>query len=129
MPPLDWRPSASINNLRLRARLIAQIRAYFAAQAVLEVETPQLSPTTVSDSHLHSMRVPGYGYLQTSPEYAMKRLLAAGSGSIYQIARVFRAEESGAVITPNSRMLSGSHRLHARSTHRRRGRRGLYSAR
>lgn len=90
-----WPPTAPLANLRRRAQIVGAIRAHFAAHEVLEVDTPQICPATVSDPHLHSVHVPGYGYLQTSPEYAMKRLLAAGSGSIYQLARVFRGEELG----------------------------------
>lgn len=90
-----WQPSAPLANLRRRAEIVAGIRAYFSRHDVLEVETPQLASSTVTDPHLSSLRVPGYGYLQTSPEYAMKRLLAAGCGSIYQLAKVFRGEEWG----------------------------------
>ena len=64
MPALAWQPSASLANLRQRAQILAQIRAYFASQGVLEVETPQLCPATVTDPHLSSIGVPGYGYLQ-----------------------------------------------------------------
>ena len=75
----------------------------------MEVETPCLSQYTVTDQHITSFAVPtGAGaeyYLQTSPEYAMKRLLAAGSGSIFQICRAFRADEVGANHNPEFTML------------------------
>ncbi len=105
MSDLTWQPSAPLANLRRRAQILAQIRAHFAAHGVLEVETPQLCPATVTDPHLKSIEVAGYGYLQTSPEYAMKRLLAAGSGSIWQIARVFRADEVGRRHNPEFSLL------------------------
>jgi elongation factor P--(R)-beta-lysine ligase len=101
--PSDWRPAASIVTLTQRARLLARIRDYFARHDVLEVETPILSSAGSTDPNLHSFAArslaPGDAatprYLHTSPEFAMKRLLAAGSGSIYQIARVFRGGENG----------------------------------
>lgn len=79
---------------------MAQARSFFAERNVLEVDTPLLVQRSVTDPHLHAARVqlPGHRdglYLITSPEYAMKRLLAAGSGDIYQMGHVFRAEESG----------------------------------
>ncbi len=94
----DWRPTASLQTLRLRAELLATTRGFFAARRVLEVDTPALVRCAVSDVNLHSASVhlPGQSaplYLHTSPEYAMKRLLAAGSGDIYQIAHVFRGLE------------------------------------
>ncbi|MEQ1580517.1 MAG: EF-P lysine aminoacylase EpmA [Steroidobacteraceae bacterium] len=94
----DWRPSATRETLRHRARLLAIARDYFAATGALEVETPSLSQACVTDIHLASVaaRVCGGRYfLQTSPEYAMKRLLAAGFGDIWQAARVYRDGESG----------------------------------
>jgi lysyl-tRNA synthetase class 2 len=96
----DWRPTASLAALRVRAQLLAVARRYFAERAVLEVETPLLSAAGVSDVHIESMRVTAaalglQGFLSTSPEYAMKRLLAAGSGDIYQICHAFRDGERG----------------------------------
>jgi lysyl-tRNA synthetase class 2 len=97
----DWQPAAPLHVMRLRARMYADIRAYFARHGVLEVETPLLSHAATPDPRLHSLRTDYHGphggrcYLHTSPEYPMKRLLAAGSGSIYQITRVFRDGEAG----------------------------------
>lgn len=100
----DWRPSADVAALRLRARMLRETRDYFAEQEVMEVETPILARATVTDVHLASLAtcLAGSGdyYLQTSPEFAMKRLLAAGSGDIYQIARVFRDGERGSLHNP-----------------------------
>ncbi|WP_372724464.1 EF-P lysine aminoacylase EpmA [Immundisolibacter sp.] len=96
----DWQPGASRDTLRLRAALLADIRAFFAARQVLEVDTPLLGRAPTSDPHQHCLAVPvpdvGRRYLQPSPEFAMKRLLAAGSGSIYQVCKAFRAGEHGA---------------------------------
>ena len=92
---------ATHETLRHRAALLAAIRAFFAARNVLEVETPALSTAGVPDLALESMIVSAHSfgdrrlYLHTSPEYAMKRLLAAGVGDIYQICRVFRDDELG----------------------------------
>ena len=97
-PQSSWRPSASLVNLKLRAKILTQIREFFAARGVMEVETPVLGQFTITDRHISSLAVPtpdGHYYLQTSPEYAMKRLLAAGSGCIYQICKAFRAAENG----------------------------------
>ncbi len=100
----DWRPGASLETLRVRADLLARVRAHFASEGVLEVQTPVLARAPVTDVHLASLstRVAGHGelYLQTSPEYAMKRLLAAGAPDIYQVAQVFRDEERGAQHNP-----------------------------
>ncbi len=100
----DWRPSADLEALRRRAALLRETRAYFAEQGVMEVETAVVARATVTDVQLASLRthVAGHGdyYLQTSPEYAMKRLLAAGSGDIYQLARVFRDGERGTLHNP-----------------------------
>lgn len=95
--PVDWQPSASLENLRVRAKLLTQTRNFFAQRDVLEVETPLLGEAPASDPHLNALVVESDGlrYLQTSPEYAMKRLLAAGSGAIYQVCKAFRAAEQG----------------------------------
>lgn len=79
-----------------RAALLAAIRSYFAANDVVEVVTRTLRPYSVTDPHLNSLAVEGEGYLQTSPEYAMKILLAAHGASMYQICPAFRGEERGA---------------------------------
>lgn len=99
-PAVRWRPTASLDRLRARAELLARARAYFAAEGVLEVETPLLGRASVTDVQLASIetRVGGQSgsfYLQTSPEYAMKRLLCAGAPDIYQIGRAFRDAERG----------------------------------
>ena len=73
--------------MRLRAEVLATIRGFFAERGVTEVATPVLAPATVTDPHIASIEVPGYGYLQTSPEYQMKRLLAAGAGGIHRLPR------------------------------------------
>jgi len=101
---LDWRPNADLTAIRARAELYARIRAFFSESGVLEVETPILSRAAVTDPALASLStqvdIAGFGpkrplYLQTSPEFAMKRLLAAGIGPIYQICKVFRDAERG----------------------------------
>jgi lysyl-tRNA synthetase class 2 len=105
-PRTDWRPTASRETLQLRAALLARTRAFFTARGVLEVDTPIVVNAPVTDVHIHSARVmldavaggeatrQPY-FLHTSPEYAMKRLLAAGAGDIYQICHVVRALERG----------------------------------
>lgn len=90
-----WQPGISIANLKLREKIIRQIREFFYARGVLEVETPLMCEATVTDPYIHSFKVEDEFYLQTSPEYAMKRLLVAGSGSIFQLCKAFRKEESG----------------------------------
>ena len=96
-----WRPRASMATLRLRADLLASIREFFMQRNVLEVETPTLSIAGCTDPNIEPVtaRVQALGkdpyYLATSPEHAMKRLLAAGSGDIYQLCRVYRDSELG----------------------------------
>jgi len=95
--------------LRQRADILRQIREFFAERQVLEVETPALSQAASSEVHLQSMQVTASGmpttYLHTSPELAMKRLLCAGSGDIYQLCKVFRAGEQGRHHNPEFTLL------------------------
>lgn len=105
----DWRPAADAGVIRQRAEMLARARAWFASQAVLEVQTPLLSSAAVSDPAIESIAVStGSGrrlFLQTSPEYPMKRLLAAGIGDCYQICPVFRDGESGRLHSPEFTMI------------------------
>lgn len=92
-----WKPLA-FDVIQQKAHMLQHIRAFFLQHQVLEVSTPLLSKSTVTDPNIESIAVienDKIKYLQTSPEFFMKRLLAAGSGSIYQIAHAFRAEEQG----------------------------------
>lgn len=91
---MQWQPLANHAALQQRAIMNQTIRQFFAERSVLEVETPLLGDAGVTDPHIESIRA-GQQYLQTSPEYFMKRLLAAGSGDIYQLGKVFRKEEIG----------------------------------
>ena len=108
----DWPPSASLAALRARARLLALIRAFFTERGVLEVETPAMAHAGASDVHIaslattcHTSAAAARFYLQTSPEFAMKRLLAAGSGPIFQVCRAFRDGESGRLHNPEFTLL------------------------
>jgi elongation factor P--(R)-beta-lysine ligase len=106
----DWRPTASKTVLRQRAAMLAQIREFFNSRDVLEVDTPLVINAPVTDQHIHSAKVLFSGsdtpfYLHTSPEYAMKRLLAAGSGDIFQICHVIRALEQGRIHNPEFTLL------------------------
>jgi lysyl-tRNA synthetase class 2 len=104
----DWRPCASDEALRVRASAFADIRAFFADRGVLEVDTPHLSAAGNTDPSLANFRLSSGGtdyFLATSPEFAMKRLLAAGAGDIYQLAHVFREAELGAHHNPEFMLL------------------------
>ena len=107
--PIDpgWRPGASRRAVETRARLFADIRAYFAERGVLEVETPVLSRYGNADPNISKLRTDSLSprYLRTSPEYAMKRLLAAGYRDIYEMGRVFRAGEQGRHHNPEFTLL------------------------
>ncbi len=107
---ITWRPTADINTLHQRAKLIKQTRAFFDARAFLEVETPILSQYTVTDPFInsfstHATQLTPKLYLQTSPEYHMKRLLAAGSGPIFQLTKAFRQDEAGSRHNPEFTIL------------------------
>lgn len=105
---LSWKPSASIALLRQRALFMAAIRQFFTSRDFLEVETPVMARYGVTDVYLSNIQAAFRGKLyslQTSPEYHMKRLLAAGSGSIFQLARVFRDDELGRWHNPEFTLL------------------------
>lgn len=109
--PTSWRPSAGLDTLRWRARCVARVRDFFAARGVWEVETPLLSAAAATDPGLNALssRVavsrPHRRYWHTSPEFPMKRLLAAGSGPIYQICHAFRDGELGRLHNPEFTLL------------------------
>jgi elongation factor P--(R)-beta-lysine ligase len=119
----DFRPTADWEHLRFRAAMLRRLREFFDSRGFLEVETPVLSADTVVDRHLDPFCVAegsGFGvqgsesknpksqiskspnllWLQTSPEFAMKRMLAACAGRIYEVARVFRLDELGPLHNP-----------------------------
>jgi len=108
---VQWRPSASHAAIRRRAQALAATREFFQVRGVLEVDTPAMVNAPVSDVNIGSVRVdmPERAgppmYLHTSPEYAMKRLLAAGSGDIYQVCHVFRGAERGRQHNPEFTMV------------------------
>lgn len=111
-PP--WQPSARLETLRLRARLYALVREFFAERGVLEVETPMLSAAGNTDVHIEGFELgfdgptaagPKRRWLRTSPEYPIKRLVAAGVGDCYELGRVFRNGEAGGRHNPEFTML------------------------
>ncbi|MFC0180723.1 elongation factor P--(R)-beta-lysine ligase [Thorsellia kenyensis] len=115
IPPYDeWQPTASNTTLVKRANFMRRIRQFFEPRGVLEVETPILSQFAVTDTNLSSFKTELYLnssynhsplYLITSPEYHMKRMVASGSGAIFQIGKCFRNEESGRIHNPEFTML------------------------
>ncbi|AWV07150.1 EF-P lysine aminoacylase EpmA [Marilutibacter maris] len=111
---MSWRPSASFEALRLRAGLNARIRAFFAERGVTEVETPVMSVAGNTDPNIASFALefsgrtdgaPRTRWLRTSPEFPLKRLLAAGFGDCYELGRVFRDGEAGGRHNPEFTML------------------------
>ncbi|NBX83999.1 MAG: elongation factor P--(R)-beta-lysine ligase [Gammaproteobacteria bacterium] len=103
-----WRPTCSIEHLKKRSEMMKAIRQFFESRQYLEVETPYMAHFGVTDPHLANIEAQFRGQtysLQTSPEYHMKRLLAAGSGPIFQIARVFRDDEFGRWHNPEFTLL------------------------
>ena len=97
----DWRPSCSTQMLHVRAEMLRSIRDFFRDRDYLEVETPCLSRDIVLDAWLEPFAIEVRGtrwFLQTSPEAHMKRLLAAGADSIFQVSRVFRQQDRKSVV-------------------------------
>lgn len=112
----EWRPTATLEMLKLRSRVLRVLREFFDARGYCEVETPILSHDVILDAFLDpfttrwhpdptSADAAGDLFLQTSPEFEMKRLLAAGATAVYQIARVFRNGELGRLHNPEFTML------------------------
>lgn len=91
----NWRPSAAITALQQRSQLLQRLRAFFLLHGYWEVETPLLSRDVCIDTSIDPYVVEEVWYLQTSPEFAMKRLLCAGADSIFEITKSFRAGEQG----------------------------------
>ena len=105
---MSWQATAGVECARARAAMLNRVRRYFAEQGVLETETPVIVAGTATDPHIESLRVTGAGigaYLHTSPEHAMKRLLASGYPDIYQVCKVFRDGESGSLHRPEFTMI------------------------
>ena len=103
-----WRPNASLDAIRLRARLLKLVRDFFDRRHFIEVDTPALSRAMATDPNIDSFateNTSGRWYLHTSPEFPMKRLLAAYAQPIYQLCKVFRQDESGPLHNPEFTML------------------------
>jgi len=109
VPAPDWRPCALHATLRVRARLLETLRGYFRDTGALEVETPILASARLWEPHIRHLRVVDevapQGWLLSSPEAHMKRLLASGAGDCWQLARVFRAGEQGRWHNPEFTLL------------------------
>jgi lysyl-tRNA synthetase class 2 len=93
-----WQPTATLETLKYRAELLSDIRGFFKDRGVMEVDVPVMAATGVTDLHIDCIPTQVSGdvqYLQSSPEYFMKRLLASGSGSIYSLGKAFRDGETG----------------------------------
>ncbi len=104
----QWQPGIHMSSLRYRSELLQSLRSFFQQRQVLEVDVPVLARSTVTDINIESIStlVSGNsGYLQTSPEYFMKRLLAAGSGDIFCLGKAFRDAESGRRHNPEFTLL------------------------
>jgi lysyl-tRNA synthetase class 2 len=106
---VNWRPSSGVVVARQRAAMLQRARAFFRSRDVLETDTPALGRSTTTDPNIDSLRIAGPGeaplYLQTSPEFFMKRLLADGYPDIYAICRVFREGEAGRLHQPEFTMV------------------------
>lgn len=105
---MTWTPKTSAHARNSRATMLRDIRQFFYDRNVLEVETPALSKNANTDPFIESFILDSFDssrFLHTSPEYPMKRLLAAGSGDIYQICKVWRKEESGSRHNPEFSLL------------------------
>lgn len=113
VPRVNWRPGSGLESLRQRAKLLARLRQFFSERGVLEVETPLLASAGITDPSIESLTVERgvsigeqrQRFLQTSPEYAMKRLLAAYGEPIFQIAKAFRDGEAGSRHNPEFSLL------------------------
>ncbi|MCH2056036.1 MAG: elongation factor P--(R)-beta-lysine ligase [Thalassotalea sp.] len=110
---MTWQPSMDWATAVAKSKVLASIRNFFASRDVVEVETPLLCHGTVTDVHLEAIKAKYLSsengeetlYLQTSPEFAMKRLLASGYQSIYQLCKAFRDEPQGRFHNPEFTML------------------------